>query len=264
MSTASAQHAVRVDRDGMVAIFTLNRPEAINAINTAMREELTAGLREAAADDDVRAIVIRGEGARGFCAGADISEFVPPDSLLKVRDAKQPPLWIDVLAESPKPTIAAIHGYCLGGGLELALACDVRIASDDAQFALPEVTLGIIPGAGGTQRLPRVIGVGPALELILTGRRIRAERALALGLVAEVVPSDELFGAAFELASQIAKAGPRAVSAAKEAVRRGVELSLADGLRLEADLSTLLYGTEDRIEGAAAFKERRPAQFRGR
>lgn len=246
------------------AVVTLNRPKAINAINTEMRSGLTEAIGRAIADDAVRAIVLRGAGERGFCAGADISEFVATDSLLAVRDVKHAPSWVDVLAESPKPTIAAIHGYCLGGGLEMALACDIRIASETAVFALPEVTLGIIPGAGGTQRLPRVVGLGHSLSMILTGARITAARAEAIGLVEKLVPSDELEASALATAERFAATGPRAVAAAKEAIRRGVEMPLADGLRLEADLSTLLYGTEDRIEGATAFRDRRAPRYRGR
>lgn len=246
------------------ACLTLNRPAVVNAINTGLRNGIATSIDKANSDPQVHAILIRGAGPRGFCAGADISEFTPPSDLLEARDAKHAMQWIDRLASSTKPTIAAIHGYCLGGGLELALACDFRIAAEDAAFASPEVTLGIIPGAGGTQRLPRIVGIGHALSLILTGSRIDASRALAIGLVGEVVPLDELNAAGLALAERFASLAPRAVSAAKEAIRRGFDMPLDDGIRLEADLSTLLYSTEDRAEGAAAFREHRRPQFRGR
>ncbi|MES2171674.1 MAG: enoyl-CoA hydratase/isomerase family protein [Actinomycetota bacterium] len=261
---AEEASAVLYQTVGAVAVVTLNRPSVVNAINSAVRSGLGNAIERAGADPAIRAIVLRGAGDKGFCAGADISEFVPPDSLLEVRDAKQPPLWIDLLADSPKPTIAAIHGYCLGGGLEMALACDIRIAAEGSVFGLPEVTLGIIPGAGGTQRLPRVVGVGHALRMILTGSRIDAARAAAIGLVDEIVAPDRLEEASFALAERFSATAPRAVAAAKEAIRRGVDMPLADGLRLEADLSTLLYATEDRKEGAAAFKERRTPEYLGR
>jgi enoyl-CoA hydratase/carnithine racemase len=246
------------------ARLTLNRPTVVNAINAAVRREITAAIERANADPEVHAVLIHGAGARGFCAGADISEFTPPDSLFEVRDAKHAPQWIDHLAASAKPTIAAIHGYCLGGGLELALACDFRIAAEGAVFGLPEVTLGIIPGAGGTQRLPRVVGAGHALRMIMTGARIDAARAFEIGLIEEVVPLDGLDAAGLAFAERFATLAPRAVAAAKEAILRGIEMPLRDGLRLEADLSTLLYGTDDRAEGAAAFREHRRPEFRGR
>jgi enoyl-CoA hydratase len=159
--------------------------------------------------------------------------------------------------------IAAIHGYCLGGGLEIAMACDIRIAADDARFGLPEVTLGIIPGVGGTQRLSRLVGVGPALRMTLSGERIDAAAALAIGLVGEVVARADLEATADALAERIAGNAPRALAYAKEAILRGHELSLADGLRLESDLATLLMTTADRLEGAAAFRERRKPVYHG-
>jgi enoyl-CoA hydratase len=261
---ADAEPTVRYEVVGSTAVLTLNRPAAVNAINADMRRELPAGISRAVQDGEVRAILIRGAGDRGFCAGADITEFVAPDSLAAVRESKRPPSWADILADAPKPTIAAIHGYCLGGGLEMALACDVRVAAAGAVFGLPEVTLGIIPGAGGTQRLPRLVGVGHALELSLSGARIPAERALVIGLVSDVVPAHELAAAGLERAAGFASGAPLAVAHAKEAVNRGVEMSIADGLRLEADLSTLLHATLDRLEGATAFRERRRPRYQGR
>jgi enoyl-CoA hydratase/carnithine racemase len=207
--------------------------------------------------------VIRGAGDRAFSAGADISEFEAATSLVEARSSRRPPSWNDVIAASPKPTIAAIQGYCLGGGLELALACDVRIAADDAVFGLPEVKLAIIPGAGGTQRLPRVVGLGHALKFILSGERMDAEEAFRIGLVNELVTHESLLDRVIEWAEGLSSCGPIALQYAKESVRRGVEMSVDDGLRLEAELATLLTNTADRLEGAAAFRERRPPVYRG-
>jgi enoyl-CoA hydratase len=217
-----------------VSVLTLNRPAARNA---DMRRELTAAVHAAADDSAVRALVIRGAGEKAFCAGADIKEFVPPASLVDERELRVGPKWTDALAVCRKPTVAAIHGYCLGGGLEIALACDIRVATEDAVFGLPEVRRAIIPGAGGTQRLPRVVGLGPALRMILTGEHIDAAEALRIGLVSEV---GDLDAAVARLADAFRRTGPRAVAYAKEAVMRGLELPLVDGLRLEGDLSTLL------------------------
>lgn len=254
---------VLLDRDGVVALVTLNRPESMNAINLQMRRDIAETIKAAEADRASRAIVIRGAGDKAFCAGADVKEFKAAESLNAARLQREPPGWNDVIAACRKPTIAAIKGFCLGGGLELALACDIRIASPEAIFGLPESRLAIIPGAGGTQRLPRVVGVGHAMRLILTGERIDAQEAHRIGLVSEIVPEDELVTSAVELARRISEGGPLALAYAKEAIRRGVELPIADGLRLEADLATLLTNTADRLEGAAAFRERRRPSYRG-
>lgn len=254
---------VLVDVTAGVYEITLNRPESLNAINGDMRRELTDRVGEAAADPTIRVVVIRGGGDRAFCAGADIKEFAAPPSLVDARAERALPKWTDAIAACPKPTVAAIHGYCLGGGLEIALSCDIRVASDDAVFGLPEVQHAIVPGAGGTQRLPRVVGIGPALRLILTGERIDAAEAHRIGLISEVVPTGELNTAVNRVTEALRRAGPRAVAYAKEAVQRGFELPLAEGLRLEADLSTLLMATNDRLEGAAAFKERRRPVYTG-
>jgi enoyl-CoA hydratase len=263
MSDANGAAAVRYEVADGVATVTLNRPSALNAINSGIRAQLPEAILQAERDDGVRAIVLRGAGERAFCAGADITEFAPPDSLVESRAGKQHPMWVDVVAGVGKPTIAAIHGYCLGGGLELALACDVRIAADDAVFGLPEVTLGIIPGAGGTQRLPRVVGIAHALRIVLSGERFPAPQALGIGLVSAVVATTELASASREWAQRFTRGAPRAVAYAKEAILRGAEMALPDGLALEADLSTLLQSTGDRMEGATAFRERRTPQFRG-
>jgi enoyl-CoA hydratase/carnithine racemase len=261
---AGAPPSVLVERRGNVGLVTLNRPAVLNSIDSTVREQLPAAVRELEGDPRIRAIVLTGAGDRAFCAGADIREFTPPSSLSIARDERRPPWWIDVVAYCRKPVVAAIHGFCLGGGLELALACDIRITAANGVFGLPEVRRGIIPGAGGTQRLSRVIGVGAALRMILTGEQVAAARAYEIGIVSEVVSPGALLDSALELASNIASAGPLALAYAKEAVRRGYELPLAEGLRLEADLAILLQSTEDRIEGMRAFQERRSPEFRGR
>lgn len=243
-----------------IAVLTLNRPGARNAINADMRRELTSAVQAADDDPAVRALVIRGAGEKAFCAGADIKEFTPPASLVDERAQRVGPKWTDAVAACRKPTVAAIHGYCLGGGLEIALACDIRVATEDAVFGLPEVRRAIVPGAGGTQRLPRVVGLGAALRMILTGEHIDAAEALRIGLVSEV---GDLDAALVRLTDAFRRTGPRAVAYAKEAVMRGFELPLSGGLRLEGDLSTLLTTTKDRAEGAAAFAERRDPHYTG-
>jgi enoyl-CoA hydratase len=254
---------VRYRRRGAIAQVTLNRPGALNAINAAMRDGLTRAMAKAESDPEVRVVLVAGAGERAFCAGADITEFEAPASVVAARASRQTTRFTDQIAAVSKPVIAAIHGYCLGGGLEIAMACDIRIAADDARFGLPEVTLGIIPGVGGTQRLSRLVGVGPALRMTRSGERIDAAAALAIGLVGEVVARADLEATADALAERIAGNAPRALAYAKEAILRGHELSLADGLRLESDLATLLMTTADRLEGAAAFRERRKPVYHG-
>lgn len=258
-----AEEIVRLERRGQVGVVTLNRPAALNAINLRMRVVLPQTVTAAVDDPEIRVIVLRGAGGRAFCAGADVTEFQAATSLNEARRNREPPQWNDVIAGSRKPTIAAIEGFCLGGGLETALACDLRIAADDAVFGLPEVRLGIIAGAGGTQRLPRVVGLGNALRLILTGDRIGADEALRIGLISQIVPKAELEAAALSLAERMCENGPLAMEYAKESARRGLDMSLADGLRLEADLANLLTNTKDRLEGAAAFKEKRKPRYIG-
>jgi len=256
--------SITYERRAAVGIVTLNRPEVLNALDSVMRRELPDAIREAEADSEVRAIVITGAGERAFCAGADIGEFTRSASVTDSRRERLALRWNDIIEATTKATIAAIRGYCLGGGLEIALACDVRIASSDAVFALPEVRLGMIPGAGGTQRLTRLVGVGAALRLILTGDQIDAAAALSTGLVAEVVAPESVLDSALDWAARLSRGGPLAIAYAKEAIRRGAELPQSDGLRLEDDLATLLSATSDRVEGLAAFRERRAPEFKGR
>ncbi|HXG05198.1 MAG TPA: enoyl-CoA hydratase-related protein [Candidatus Binatia bacterium] len=247
-----------------VATVTLDRPAVHNAMNETMRRELTACFTALATDDAVRAVVVTGAGERAFSAGADIREFVQPEPPTVFREQRRRVDFRRAMDACPQPLIAAIRGWALGGGLELALACDIRIAGDDARLGLTEVDLGIIPGGGGTQRLPRLVGRGKALELILTGARIGAEEALRIGLVERVVPAAEVLREAQALARALADKAPLAVRYAKEAVVKGLELPLEAGFRLEHDLSALLRTTEDRLEGARAFLDKRPPRWQGR
>src|SRR5213596_1092272 len=246
-----------------VATVTLNRPEVHNAMNERMRQELTRCFGEVATSDAVRVVVVTGAGERAFSAGADIREFVEPQVPTVFRESRKRVDFRQAMDRCPQAIIAAIRGFALGGGLEFALACDIRIAAEDAQLGLTEINLAIIPGGGGTQRLPRLVGRGKALEMILTGMRVPAAEALRIGLVERVVPVAELASAAQGLARQIADKAPIALRYAKEAVVSGLGLPLADGVRLENDLSTLLRTIEDRVEGAKAFLEKRKPRFSG-
>jgi enoyl-CoA hydratase/carnithine racemase len=229
------------DVEGAVCI-TLNRPEVLNAYNLRMRDELFEVLQAVRDTPDVRVLVLRGAG-RAFCAGADLTEFgtaPSPTAARRVRFARD--VWA-LLGELPVPKIAALHGYAFGSGLEMALFCDLRVAADTTQLALPEVQLGMIPAAGGTQTLPRVAGLGAALDLLLTGRRVDAAEALRLGLVTRVVPAERLDGEVRSLATRIATLDPRAVQAVCRAVREGADIPLDQGLRLEARLAASLRQT---------------------
>jgi enoyl-CoA hydratase len=247
-----------------VATITLNRPDVHNAMNEPMRRDLLRCFEGLAQDDGVRVIVVTGAGEKAFSAGADIREFTAPQVPTAFREHRRRLDFRQAMDRCWQPIIAAIGGYAFGGGLELALACDIRIASADARLGLTEVDLAIIPGGGGTQRLPRVVGRGKALEMILTAARIDAAEALRIGLVERVVPAGEALAAAQALAAALAAKAPVALRYAKEAVVKGLELPLADGLRLENDLATLLRTTEDRLEGARAFLEKRPPRWQGR
>jgi enoyl-CoA hydratase/carnithine racemase len=255
--------AIRYELADGIATVTLNRPEVHNAMNERMREELTRCFGDIAAGGDVRVVVVTGAGERAFSAGADIREFVAPQVPVRFRDGRRRVDFRAAMDRCAQPIIAAIRGFALGGGLELALACDIRIASEDSQLGLTEVNLAIIPGGGGTQRLPRLVGRGKALEMILTGARVDAREALRIGLVERVVPAGEAFAAAQALARTLAEKAPVALRYAKEAVVKGLGLPLDDGLRLENDLATLLRTTDDRVEGAKAFLEKRQPRFTG-
>jgi enoyl-CoA hydratase/carnithine racemase len=252
----SEQEPVKVERRDGVAWITLNRPQAINAINDAVRRQLPAALEASDADPAMRVIVLCGAGERGFCAGADLKEK-PVETSSGGTSSGPTGAWIDVFDRVTKPLVAAIHGYCLGGGLEIALACDLRLASADAVFSLPETGLGLIPGGGGTQRLPRIIGLGRSLDLLITGERIDAARALEWGLVTRLLPTREaLVAEASALAARIGARPPVATSAVKRAARTGVELELQAGLRLERSLFAELHDGEERRAAIAQFRSK--------
>ncbi|WP_436194189.1 enoyl-CoA hydratase/isomerase family protein [Pseudorhodoferax sp. LjRoot39] len=264
LAAATASNAVQVERDGAIGWVVLNRPEQINAINDGIREGVPAALRALDADDTVRVIVIRGAGPRGFCAGADIKERRGAETSLQVRRRMEQARWIEALDRTEKPVIAAIHGFCLGGGLELALACDLRFAAPSAVMGLPETGLGLIPGGGGTQRLPRVVGPGRAMDLMLTGQRLDAEQAREIGLVTRVASSDAaLQDEVRALAAQIAAKPPMATASVKQAVIAAQQLELKAGLDKELGLFALLAPMQDVKEAALAFSEKRAPRFSG-
>jgi len=266
-ATDAAAGLVPVERRGQVAFVTMNRPEAANALSKALVAALEGAFAELAGGlkrgDDLRAVVLTGTG-KAFCAGADLKErlTMSPEQTWGFLDELN--RLMNAVAAFPRPVIAAINGAAFGGGLELALACDIRIAADTAEMGLTEVRLGVIPGAGGTQRLARVASVAVAKELILTGMRVRAQRAYALGIVADVVPAANLADVAAKLADEIAMAGPLAVAAAKRAIDEGAALPLADALALEAACYEEVLASDDRNEGLAAFAEKRLPTFKGR
>lgn len=249
-------------RDG-IATLTLNRPAALNALSRALAADLAAALHDLATDTTLRVILLRGAGERAFCTGADLKEraTLSPDE--KGQHTALIGAAADALAAMPVPTIAAIRGYALAGGLELALACDIRLAATDAVFGLTEVMIGIFPGAGGPVRLPRIVGPGKARELIFSGRRIDAPEALACGLVERIVAPDQLDQAAAVLAAQIAAAAPLAVRAVKRALDGATDLPMAEALRYAETLRRPLDATRDYTEGLAAFAERRKPHFTG-
>ena len=251
------------DTDGARWI-TLNRPAKLNALNRAVLAELAAAVDDAGADPTVRTVVITGQGEKAFAAGADIAEFfgLSPRGAEEMARAGQ--AVFGRIAALPKPVIAAVNGFALGGGCELALACHVRLAASTARFGQPEVKLGLIPGYGGTQRLARLVGQGRALELLLTGRMLDAATALAWGLVNRVVEPAELRPAALGLAAEMAAVSPLAATRCLAAVRVGLGLPLDEAQELEAALFGLCCGSEDMREGTSAFLEKRPAKFTGR
>ena len=247
-----------------VALITLNRPKVLNALNRRTLEELDACVREVIADEAVRVVILTGAGEKAFVAGADINELAQLTPVAGRDYGLFGQSVLDRIEAAPKPFIAAVNGFALGGGCELAMACHLRIASENARLGQPEVKLGIIPGYGGTQRLARLVGKGRALQLVMSGEQITAEQALKIGLVNEVVPLPDLIPEAEALAKKIAANAPLAVRFAIEAVNRGLEMPLAEGLYLEATLFSLCCTTEDMKEGTQAFLEKRPAKFTGR
>lgn len=260
MSSETGPEVQLHDGDG-VGWITLNRPTSINAINDAIRTGVPAALQAMDQDDAIRVIVLRGSGPRGFCAGADIKENKPVEGPVAARHRLMKAPWIESLDRVSKPVIASIHGYCFGGGLEIALACDIRIASPDALFSLPETGLGLIPGGGGTQRLPRLVGLAKALDLLITGDRIDAAQALHCGLITRLATDREsLERQTADLAKRIAARPAVATRFVKEAAKSGLDLDLKSGLRLERDLFALLLSTDERLAAAAAFRNKSSAK----
>ena len=259
-----SQSGLTLEREGAVAVVTVNRPKVLNALNLATLEELAVTMRQLQHDETVRSIIITGAGEKSFIAGADINELAALTPTAGREHARAGQGVFDLIEQLGKPVIAAINGYALGGGCELAMACTVRIAADTARLGQPEINLGIIPGYGGTQRLARLIGTGRALELLLTGEQIDAAAALRLGLVNRVVPAADLLPEAHKLAAVMAAKAPIAVRYILEAVRSGVQLPLGEAQAFEATLFGLVASTEDMREGTRAFLEKRKAEFRGK
>jgi enoyl-CoA hydratase len=254
---------ILVEKQGAVAVLTINRPDKLNALNQQTHAEGVSALAALANDVDIRVVVIKGAGEKSFVAGADISEFAEstPD---RQRDVMLSRSFFTVLDSFPKPIIAMINGFCLGGGNELAMACDLRICSEKSKFSQPEINLGIMCGGGGTQRLTRLIGETRAMQLILTGDKIDAPTALQFGLVNAVHPAEELETKTMELANKIAEKAPIALRYSKEAVKLASRSNLDEGLRREIDLFALCFATEDKREGVAAFLEKRKPAFKGK
>jgi len=263
MASTMSYVTISLGREGPLAHLELRRPEEGNALTQGVLEELRDACRAIAEDDGIRAVILSGGDGPSFCRGWDPS-LLEGEGLAALRWACQTAASFSFLADLPQPTICAINGDAISAGLEMALACDIRLACPEARFALPEVSLGLIPLAGGTQRLARIVGRAYALALVLSARPIDAQEAWRIGLVNQVVPRGQLLATARELALTIAERGPIAVRFAKEAVRRGLDLPLPEALRLETDLAVILQTTADRAEGVRAFLEKRPPNFRGR
>src|SRR5690349_6179571 len=265
-STASALQLENVlyEKKGSIAYVTISRPKVMNALNRATIAELKAAFEDAQDDAAVRGVILTGAGDKAFIAGADISELAQISAVEAEKSSTFGQDVLNLIENLGKPVIAAVNGFALGGGCETAMACTIRIAAENAKFGQPEVKLGVIPGGGGTQRLPRLVGKGRALQLILSGGMITAQEAYRIGLVNEVVPATDLITRAEAILKQMFSNAPLAVKYALEAVNKGLETSQSEGLSLEASLFGLCAGTEDKKEGTQAFLEKRAAQFQGR
>ena len=254
---------ILLETSNRISILTINRPDKRNALNQATRDEMVHALESLEKSTESRVLIITGAGDKAFIAGADINEFEGRTALMQ-REAMKGLRIFAAIEEFPKPVIAMINGFCLGGGLETALACDIRVAADTAKLGQPEINLGIIPGGGGTQRLTRLVGEGNAMEIILTGEAIDAARAKEIGLVNQAVPAADLRNFVLNLAARIAEKSPIALRTAKEAVKSAARMSLREGLEREMDLFCLTFGSEDKAEGVRAFLEKRKPDFKGR
>jgi enoyl-CoA hydratase len=250
-------------RDGAVATITINRPKVLNALDSRTLDELLTVVRELSRDDAVRVVILTGAGERSFVAGADIKELAAQTPATGREHALRGQRVFGAIENMGKPTIAAINGFALGGGCELAMACTLRIAADTARLGQPEIALGLIPGYAGTQRLPRLVGKSKAMEMILTGEQISADEALRIGLVGRVVPAAALMSEANALARRLASSAPIAARYAIDAVNNGLEMPFAEACRYEATLFGLVTSTDDMREGTAAFVEKRKAEFKG-
>ncbi len=253
---------ININVDKYIATITINRPEVLNAMNKAVVAELEEAMEECIQNDDVGVIVITGAGEKSFIAGADIKSMQKMSSREALEFSREGQEMTMVIENSPKPVIAAINGFALGGGCEIALACDMRIASENAKFSQPEVALGIIPGWGGTQRLPRLIGKGRAIEMIASGEMMDANEALRIGLINHVVPQSELMEKVQSLVKAILRNGPAAVGAALKCIHKGFDEPLENGLDIELNAFSELFETDEQREGTTAFVEKREPNFR--
>lgn len=250
-------------KQGEIAVFTLNRPEKYNALTPDMLRLMESSLIDFMEDTDLRVGIFIGKGEKAFCSGADVLEMLPFVKATADCPWQFPKTLMRGLTVT-KPLIAAVNGLAYGGGAELAMACDLRIAADTAEFRFPEPSLGLIPRLGGTQRLPRLVGLSRAMEILLTNQRVSADTALSIGLVNRVVPREQLMDSALSMAEQICRLAPLSVKTIKRCVYEGGSMSLADGLALENDLGLQLFRTEDYAEGSAAFREKRKPKFKGK
>jgi enoyl-CoA hydratase len=255
---------VRYEKKGPIAYVTLNRPKVLNALNQAAWDDLKTAFERVRDDATVRGAILTGAGDKAFIAGEDINELARATALEAENSTRSGQAVLDLIENLGKPVIAGVNGFALGGGCETAMACTIRVAAEHARFGQPEVKLGILPGAGGTQRLPRLVGKGRALQLILSGEMITAQEAWRIGLVNEVVPAAELRARCEAILTQILANAPVAVRFALEAVNKGLETSQSAGLLLEASLFAICAATEDKTEGTAAFLAKRPPRFQGR
>jgi len=255
---------ILLEKKNAIAYVTINRPKVLNALNLATMEELRAVFHDIKNDDAIRVVILTGSGGKAFVAGADINELATQDAVTGKKYAHRGQSVLNLIENLGKPVIACINGFALGGGCELALACTMRLASESAKLGQPEVKLGILPGYGGSQRLPRLVGKGLAMQHILAGEMISAQEAYRIGLVNEVTAAADLIPRAEAIAAKIIANAPLAVQYAMEAVNRGMEMTLAEGLFLEATLFGVCCATEDKKEGTTAFLEKRPAQFKGK